>query len=233
MSKPQSSSFRSWGSSPSFSPLENFGVLNLHPVFHPLSPKCRGDSGFSWGRPGASQQLYTKSSLWPPRSWDTWDSLDSRFPAQPVGEESLRGSVTLSVGFSEERERSREHPLNTAVSPLHLPHEDPAAHPIPLGVHRGAQMTCVYRQKSWVLGFWCHGPLDAGGSGCLQHPPPPSTHIHPERESCLCVPRVGDRPGSHDINAPLGLSPAESKVLESVLDPDPHPHTLGTQASSP
>lgn len=62
------------------------------------------------------------------------------------------------------------------------------------------------------------GPTDlasaqAGTSGCLgpgatghwalasltvsKHPQP-----HPERESCLCVPQDGDRPGSHDINPP-------------------------------
>ena len=60
------------------------------------------------------------------------------------------------------------------------------------------------------------GSALAGTSGCLglgatghwalesltvsKHPPP---HLpHPERESCLCVPQDGDRPGSHDINPP-------------------------------
>lgn len=81
------------------------------------------------------------------------------------------------------------------------------------------------------------------GSGAMGHrmlaglaasstPPNVHTYTRPERESCLCVPQVGDRPGSHDINPPLGPSPARSKVLESVVEPDLHPHTLGTQASS-
>lgn len=45
----------------------------------------------------------------------------------------------------------------------------------------------------------------------------------PEKESCLCVPQDGDRPGSHDINPPLGPSPALSKVLKSMVEPDPQP----------
>ena len=46
-----------------------------------------------------------------------------------------------------------------------------------------------------MLGSHCHRPLGTGESG----PPPPP---HPERESSLCVPQDGDRPGSHDINPP-------------------------------
>lgn len=69
-------------------------------------------------------------------------------------------------------------------------------------------------RNHWVLGSWCHKPLGAGKSDCLQVSPP-----HPERESCLCVPQDGDRPGSHDITHP-GPSPAVSKVLESFAESD-------------
>lgn len=109
-----------------------------------------------------------------------------------------------------------------------LLYEDPAAHSTALCVHRGAYVPGVYRQKPRVIGFWCHGPLDAGGTGCIQHTTPTHIHTPRERESCLCVPQVGDRPGSHDINPPLGPSPAGSKGLESAVEPNLHPHTPGT-----
>ena len=45
-----------------------------------------------------------------------------------------------------------------------------------------------------AIGHWVLASLTVS-----KHPP----HLpHPERESCLCVPQVGDRPGSHDINPP-------------------------------
>lgn len=180
-----------------------------------------------------SQQPHTKSSLWSPRSWDTRDSLDSRLLVQAGVSSPSEGHP--ECGVPGRTQASTELSLFKPSLQLlfcTLLHEDPAAHPMALGVHRGAKGPRVYRQKPWELWFWCRGPLDAGESGCLQHTPQ-HAHIHRERESRLCVPQVGDRPGSHDINPPLSPSPAGSKVLESVVEPDLHPHILGTQTSSP
>lgn len=65
---------------------------------------------------------------------------------------------------------------------------------------------CLVPRGSRGLGSAQEGTSGCSGRGATGHwalaslgPPPPP---HPERESCLCVPQDGDRPGSHDINPP-------------------------------
>ena len=81
---------------------------------------------------------------------------------------------------------------------------------------------CTGRNQ-WVLVSWCHRPMGAGESNGLPVPPSP----HPERESCLCVPQDGDRPGSHDINPPQAPALLRLRSWNPSRNLTP---ALGTQA---
>lgn len=138
--------------------------------------------------------------------------------------------VTLSVGFPEEC----KPPLNSACPSLCLSY--PSA-PCSMKTWQPTPLPCVSTEgpRCPVSTSRNHGLSGSGAMGrwmlaglAASSTPPQHTYIHPERESCLCVPQVGDRPGSHDINPPLGPSPAGSKGLESVVEPNLHPHTPGT-----